>query len=141
VNIFSKDFLKKRKIAHGVTGKDLENFMADTWARCSSSDLRHLKKSLVEHTARYKNTYGPIRDKFFAHRILNNPYDVWKLFAATNRSEIGETISFLIDLVEALRNLYMNGREPILGGQRSGSYNRKIRDGVKAVLAIVAAKE
>lgn len=140
LSIFSKDSLEKRKITHGVTGKDLENFMVGTWAPSCASDLRPLKKALVTHTTRYKNTYRPIRDKFIAHRVINNPDDVWNLFAATNRTEIGETIAFLSDLVEALQDLYQNGREPVLGGQRSGAYNRKIRDGVKEVLSIIAAK-
>jgi len=140
-NIFSKDSLEKRKITHGVVGKDLENFMGRTWAPSCARDLRHLKKALVAHSTRYKNAYRPIRDKFFAHRVINDPNKVWDLFAATNRTEIGETITFLSDLVETLRDLYQNGREPVLGGQRSGAYIRKIRDEVKEVLSRIAAAD
>jgi hypothetical protein len=141
VDIFSKESLAKRKISAGVTGKNLENFMADRWIPCSSLDLRHLKKALVAHTTRYKTAYGPIRDKYIAHRVINDADDVWKLFAATNRTEIGETIAFLHDLAEALQDLYHNGSEPILGRERSGSYDRKIRDGVRVVLGMIAARE
>ncbi len=141
VNIFSKVSLKKRKIRDGITGTHLEAFMIDIWAPTCSSDLRQLKKAVSTHTTRYVNVYKPIRDKFIAHRVINDPNEVWKLFAATNRTEIGETIAFLSDLVEALKGLYQDGREPVLGGQRSGAYNRKIRDGVKEVLGTIAAKE
>jgi hypothetical protein len=139
VKIFSKDSLEKRKITHGVTGKDLEHFMIDTWSPTSASDLRYLKKAVATHATHYRNVYGPIRDKFIAHRVINDPNDVWNLFAATNRTEIGETIAFLGDLVEALQDLYQNGREPVLGSQRSVAFNRKIRDGVKEVLGIAAS--
>lgn len=141
LDIFSKESLERRKIADGITGKDLETFMADAWAPQNPSDLRYLKKELTPHTSRFKRAYGPIRDKFIAHRVISDPEDVWGLFAVTNRTEIGETIAFLEDLVEALQGLYMNGRKPILGGQRSNAYNRKIRDGVKEVLTTIAAKE
>jgi hypothetical protein len=139
-NIFSKASLEKRKINHGITGKDLESFMAATWAPRSSSDLRYLKKALIGYSARYKEAYGPIRDRFIAHRVINDPDDVWKLFAATNRTEIGETIAFLGDLVEALQDLYQNGRKPVLGRQSSNAYIRRIRDGVKEVLSTIAAQ-
>jgi hypothetical protein len=139
VNIFSKDSLKKRVSARGVIGDALENFVVGSWAPTSAADLRPLKKALSAHASRYRSVYGPIRDKFLAHRVINDPNDVWKLFTATNRTEIGETVAFLGDLVEALRDLYQNGIEPVLCGRRSSTYNRKIRDGVKEVLGIVAA--
>jgi hypothetical protein len=140
LNIFSKDSLEKRKMAQGVKGKDLENFMVGTWAPSRASDLRHLKKALVTHTTRYTNAYRPIRDKFIAHRVINNPDHVRDLFAKTDRTEIGETVDFLSELMMALQYLYLNGREPVLGGQHSGANNRKIRDGVKEVLDIIGAK-
>ncbi len=138
LNLFSRESLRRRKSGGELTAQDIENFLDGTWEPADVADLRPLKKAVSAQATYYRDVYRPIRDKFLAHRVINDPNDVWNLFAATNRTKIGETIEFLVDLVETLRDLYHNGIQPTLGGQRSRRYNQEIRDGVKDVLDVIA---
>jgi hypothetical protein len=139
LEFFSKDALTERKRALGLKPFDLENFMTRAWVPNSTAELRHLRKSLTTHTKLYTEVYLPIRNKIYAHRLMNDAEAVFGLFAATNRTEIGSTLDFLHDLMDAIEHLYLNGTEPELGTRHFDLHNQRIRDGVKKVLGRLAA--
>jgi hypothetical protein len=57
------------------------------------------------------------------------------MFEQTNRMEIGETITYIRDLAEALRRAYVNGREPVPGMMNYEREREEHRFAVRSVLA------
>jgi hypothetical protein len=139
IEFFSRDALGERRRSSGLTPRDLENFVSTAWVPNGGSDLEHLRNALSAHTKQYKKVYLPIRNKLFAHRLMNDAEAVAGLFAPTNRAELGSILDFLHDLMDAIEQLYLNGREPELGTRVYDAHNQRIRDGVKNVLGRIAA--
>jgi hypothetical protein len=60
----------------------------------------------------YEATYRPVRHNF-AHKRTANIEEVNALLAKTNIDEIKAMLGFLHSLHEGLRELYLNGRNPL----------------------------
>ena len=115
--------------------------MSTVWVPLESAQLRHLQKALSPHVARFTQTYLPIRNKIYAHRFITDEEAFASLFPLTNRSELGEMIDFLQDLIKVIYDLYYNGWEPVLGKRDLTQTKEEARRSVEKVLrklAIVA---
>ena len=132
--LFSKQALAGRKRGGGPKPEWLDDFITAAWAPTSAGELRHLKRGLAEHNARFAAVYRPIRHAVFAHRLMSNDQAAFELFNKTNRDEARASLDFLHDLIDAIRELYVNGVRPELGTRCDTAYNQQIRNGTEKVL-------
>ena len=134
IQFFSADALYRRKIPVGLSEFGLQYYVQNAWKPVCANDLRHLKKNLANYSRRFEKIYRPIRNSIYAHRLMTDHQAAQKFFGATSRTEIGEIIEFLQQLVSALRALYQNGTEPIFANCDMGPRNQNVRVGVQNVL-------
>lgn len=132
---FSRDALTARKTGVGSKPTWLDAFMANAWIPESVQELRHLKKAVATCAKRFDETYRPIRNSIFAHRLMDNDQASVGLFGGTSRDELAIVLDSLHDVITAIENLFLNGTEPKLGESDFREHNQKIRDGVSALLA------
>ena len=78
--------------------------------------------------------YQTIRNEHYGHRSLQDEDSIWKKFQKTDVKDIGETLSFLCRLKNAVIELYLNGKEPSLDVHSDGCDGRAIRESVSRVL-------
>jgi AbiU2 len=107
-SIFSKGALEKRKLPHA--GKHTEEFMRTAYVP-KKRDFRRLQKYADKQRAIYNGHYLDLRNKFFAHR---ERVDLTAAFANANTRRLGRLLVFLDQLHDALWQLFMNGRKPVL---------------------------
>jgi hypothetical protein len=135
---FSKQALAIRKTA----GKDkpawLDSFLVDVYEP-DRSDLRTLKKALTPHRKNFDSVYGDIRNHVFAHRILKEEKLISELFSKTLIEDIDDMLYFLYDLLEALQQLFDNGRRPELG-TRTYDYKERIKSTTRSVLRQLSSR-
>jgi hypothetical protein len=134
---FSKNALAARKCAGRAKPDWLDSFMSDTWEP-NTQELRPLKKALTAQAKKFNDIYLPIRNKVYAHRQVLDGNE-FKLFKKTNRAEVRSILKFLRELIDAIEDLYLNGRKPVLGKQENpGGYPEAIRRSVNSVLGKLA---
>lgn len=66
--------------------------------------------------------------------MMSNSRAETVLFADTSRKEISAALDFLHDLIDAIFNLYLNGRKPEFGTRDYTEYNQRVRNNVAAAL-------
>ena len=133
IGFFSHGALAKRKLGIGPKPDWLDDYIPTAWAG-DRQTIGALKKSLEPHINRYRDVYEPLRHSYFAHRSLKPEQSVGEMFEQTNRIEIGETITYIRDLAEALRQAYVNGREPVPGIMNYEREREEHRFAVRSVL-------
>jgi len=129
---FSKAALARRKSDGDGEPEWLADYIANAFEP-QVSDLRGLKRALAPYKVKYEQVYGDIRDYVFAHKILKDRERVTDLFAKTKIGELDEILYFLNDLMEALWQLFQNGRKPELG-VRTYDYRKRIKETTRGVL-------
>jgi hypothetical protein len=111
LNLFTRPALAARKVAAGLTPQQAANYVASAH-EMTSSDVRRLKKDVAHWRQVYESRYRDVRHQVFAHKrktaIVN------KVLAKTNIDEIKEMLGFLAGLYQALDQLFLNGREPVV---------------------------
>jgi hypothetical protein len=140
LQLFSKDALRARKIGKGPEPEWLDGFMAQAWVPTKPAELRHLQKVLNTHAARFKETYVPVRHAVHAHRLMSDDRAGDELYPKTNRKELGKTLHFLRDLIDALQHLYDNGAEPMLGQRDFAEHEKRARSAIEKVLRKLVGK-
>jgi AbiU2 len=100
--IFSRTALAARKSAE---------YASDRFEP-TEADLIPLRAALVEHTALYDATVGPIRDKVFAHAGNITRAEMYELFQNVPRAKYEKLSIFPLDLFDTLFQLYYNGEPP-----------------------------
>jgi hypothetical protein len=79
----------------------------------TQADWRPIAYEIDYWTATYENVYKPIRHQF-AHKKLSTLNQVNALLAKTNIDEMKAMCAFLHSLHYCLRELWINGRKPVL---------------------------
>lgn len=138
LQLFSDASLRARKTGTGSTPPWLDEYMKTAWIPTEASQLRHLQKALNPHVSLFQSAYLPIRNDVYAHRFMSDDEAGVTLFPRTNREELGTTIDFLQDLIFAIQNLYLNGREPKLSQYDPKDKAQRIREGAEKVLRKLA---
>jgi hypothetical protein len=133
---FSKQALALRR-STGLVNPEWLDANFDSVFEPQSSDLRTLRRALVRYERIYKPRYRNIRTQVYAHKILTEEKLVSDLFSQTQIKEIDEILYFLHDLVEALGDLFQNGRKPELG-IKTYDYRQRIKNTTRSVLQNVA---
>lgn len=131
---FSREALLARRTALGGPKPEwLDEFIAQAWLP-DSIVIARLRDNLEPYAKRFADTYRPIRTKFFAHKLLNSSEVVSALFGKTNRKELEEIVLFLKNSMDAIEDLYLNGREPKVGTRKYESDREQITKSVRSVL-------
>lgn len=136
---FSKEALGARRTAGGPKPEWLDTYLSDIFEP-QVADLRALKKSLSMHRTSYNLAYADIRNFVFAHRIYSDKEQITALFSKTLPVEVDKMLYNLRDLLDAVRDLFVNGRRPELGS-RTFDYRNRIKNGVRSTLSeLLSAK-
>lgn len=77
------------------------------------TDLLPLRDLLVERTALYETTVGPIRHKVFAHAGNITSAEMFELFQNVPRTDYEKLSTFPLDLHDTLFQLYYNGERTV----------------------------
>jgi len=114
---FSKSSLEMRKriLANKGGVSWLPDYMNDVWVP-SQVDLERLRDNIQPSIEKYEQIYQPIRNKLFAHRDMG--LNTQMLLERSRISDIEHIIYTARDTLEAIHQLYVNGREPKLGVQQ-----------------------
>jgi hypothetical protein len=125
-HIFSKAALgdRKRKASPGRT-EWLESYLRDAYVP-KPSDFRRLRKLISKWRQIYEGKYRDLRHKIFAHKMVSDGTAVSELFAKTRVRELEQMLVFLDSLYDALLQLFINGRKPVLRKRRYSV--RRIRE-------------
>jgi hypothetical protein len=134
LQVFSKAALGARKMGHGQKPPWLDVYLNGVWEPQTAADLKFLKDALKPHAAHFEVVYKPIRHSVYGHRLMSDDEAGVALFPQTSREAVGKILDFLHDLVEAITELYLNGRPPELGRRDFKAYNQRIRDDARNVM-------
>lgn len=116
--IFSKTALARRKQGGNKTPPDwLDDYMQHVYVP-KPSDFRRLRFYISKYRKVYERNYRDLRNHVFAHKAVSDPEAVAALFAKTKIRELEQLLGFLSRLHEALWNMLMNGRKPVLRPRR-----------------------
>jgi hypothetical protein len=116
--IFSKAALGDRKRAASPNRIDwLPAYLHAAYVP-NPSDFRRLRKLVRKYRKIYEDKYRDLRHKIFAHKVVSEGAAVAALFARTNIRELQLMLVFLDSLYDALLQLFVNGRKPVLRKRR-----------------------
>ena len=117
-SIFSKAALKRRKLASAPNASSWIVGYMDTAYVPKPGDFRRLRGYVSKHRKTYLAKYQDLRHKVFAHREITDATQISALFARTNIREMQRMLLFCLSLYDALWQLFVNGRKPVLRSRR-----------------------
>jgi hypothetical protein len=113
--------------------------MAGAWVPDSGEDFLFLKKEVSRHLRRIEKTYLPIRNSYYGHRLTG--IDARAMFESTNRTELGETLDTLRQLVGGLLFFYDNGIRPRVDVAGTKALDLTPRRYFREVVKAIAGRE
>jgi hypothetical protein len=113
--IFSKEALRRRKHkqAPNLTPSELDDYLQRAYEP-KPKDFRSLQKDVKKWRDIYESTYRDIRRKFFAHKEVSGPEEIYALFENTRIDQLQSMLNFLSSLHNMLLLLFFDGRKPDL---------------------------
>ena len=136
---FSAEALRRRVAKRGLTESLANHLMASAWVPGRGADFRFLKKEVSCHLGRIEKIYSPIRNSYYGHRLTG--IDARAMFERTNRTELGETLDTLRQLVAGLRFFYDNGIRPRVDVRGTKALDLTPRRSFRDVVRSVAGRE
>ena len=82
------------------------------------ADFRRLRGYVSKHRKTYLAKYQDLRHKVFAHREITDATQISALFARTNIREMQRMLLFCLSLYDALWQLFVNGKKPVLRSRK-----------------------
>ncbi|MGH9325276.1 MAG: hypothetical protein ACRD2B_01100 [Terriglobia bacterium] len=122
---------RKREAARGGDVSWLPDYLRDVWEP-RTADLEGLRDELNPTIEKYGEIYQPIRHKMFAHNDI--AVDISVLLSKSLITDVEKILYELHDMLEAVWQLYMNGREPRLGQQKY-DYEERISETTRRVMS------
>jgi hypothetical protein len=107
---FSVEALRRRLTKRDLSGSLADDLVSRAWVPGSGAEFQFLRDALSCHLDRIETIYRPIRNRYYGHRLTG--IDARAMFERTNRTELGETLDMLRQLVAGLRFFYDNGIRP-----------------------------
>jgi hypothetical protein len=95
----------------------LNGFIAKAYEP-KAQDFRKLRARVQAWSRIYEQKYRDIRHSVYAHRLVTTQAEVDMLFAKTNIREVQRMLVFLVQLYNALWELFVNGNRPVLRAAR-----------------------
>jgi hypothetical protein len=118
LGLFSKTALGVRKQGPSSTPPAwLKEYLSTSYVP-DVDDFRKLRLLVRKNRVIYEARYRVIRHKFFAHKELSDPAEIGALFAKTNIDELQRLVTFTGSLYDAMWELYVNGRKPVVRPRR-----------------------
>ena len=112
--MFSREALGKRKQGRATTPPPwLDDFLT-TAHEPTPADFRRIADHVKHYRRVYEEKYHGLRNQLYAHMQAADPTAVASLVAKTNIREMQRLFVFLLQLHDTLRELFANGRKPIL---------------------------
>jgi hypothetical protein len=71
-----------------------------------------------KHRKTYLAKYRDLRHKVFAHKEITDATQISALFARTNIREMQRMLLFCLSLYDALWQLFVNGKKPVLRSRK-----------------------
>ena len=136
---FSAEALRWRVAKRDLTESLANHLMASAWVPGRPADFRFLKIEVFCHLDRIEKIYSPIRDSYYGHRLTE--IDARAMFERTNRTELGETLDVLRQLVAGLRRFYDNGTRPRVDVRGTKALDLTPRRFVRDVVGAIAGRE
>jgi hypothetical protein len=116
--IFSKVALGRRKQGSNPEPPPwLADYLRDSYEP-TVRDFRRIRAYVRKRRKLYESNYRDIRHKWFAHKTVSDKTEIAALFGKTNIRELEQILAFLCSLYKVLRELFFNGRKPVLGPLR-----------------------
>lgn len=117
-SIFSKAALERRKLASATNAPSwIVEYMNSVYVP-KPADFRRLRGYVSKHRKTYLAKYRDLRHKVFAHKEITDATQVSALFARTNIREMQRMLLFCLSLYDALWQLFVNGRKPVLRSRK-----------------------
>jgi hypothetical protein len=118
LQIFSKPaFARRRQGKNQTPPQYLADYLQHVYVP-KPADFRRLRGYVSKQRKIYLDKYQPLRDRVFAHKELSDAADLSALLARTKVRDIERMLVFLMSLYEALWQLFVNGRKPVLRPHR-----------------------
>jgi hypothetical protein len=111
LSLFTKPALAARKVAAGLTQQEANQYVVDAH-ELTTPDVRGLRRQVLQWRRIYEERYRDVRHLVFAHK--RDEEIVEQTLAKTNIDEVKEMLGFLAGLHQALDQLFLNGREPVV---------------------------
>jgi hypothetical protein len=108
--MLNRDALRERK-EQVISADQAAEYVLDKHAT-TIEDVRGMRSEVKKWRKIYEAVYRPVRHNF-AHKRTANIEEVNALLAKTNIDEMKAMLGFLHSLHEGLRELYLNGRNPL----------------------------
>jgi hypothetical protein len=115
LGLFTKSALAARRVAAGLTQAQAGQFVANAY-ELTAQNVRDLRRQVARWRRIYDDKYRDIRHFVFAHKRRQEVAE--KAMEKANVDEIKEMFGFLAGLYQALDQLFLNGRAPIVEIQR-----------------------
>ena len=112
-SIFSRRALAQRKSRQSPGTNWIKDYVQDAYVP-SRKDFARLQRFASGKRKVYERVYQKIRHKVFAHSGISSRTQSDALFAKTNIRELERLVVSLGQLYEALWQLYVNGRKPVI---------------------------
>lgn len=137
---FSKRALEQRKraLAGGGDVSWLPDYLRDVWEP-STVDLESLRNGINSTIAKYDQVYQPIRNKMFAHRDI--AVDTVALLGKSLIDDVEKILYTVQDTLEAVWQLYMNGRAPSLGIRKYEDEDRISETARRVIRGLIASEK
>ena len=112
LHLFTKPALAARRVASGaMTQQQAGEYAVDAY-EMTASDVRGLKKQVAHWRRIYEDKYRDVRHLVFAHKKKQETVE--QVLARTDIEEVKQFFGFLAGLYQALDQLFLNGRKPIV---------------------------
>ncbi len=115
-SIFSRESLRRRKQEQSKIALSAEYLRSAH--EPSAVDFRRLQEHFDRYRNVYEQKYKVVRHRVFAHKGTSDATTVSGWFAQINIRELERVIRFLRALHEALWQLFINGRRPLISPSR-----------------------
>ena len=99
----------------------------------SKIQLQGFAQPLRKHRKTFVSVYQDIRNKIFAHKLLNSRDDVTTLISKAQKADIEDMLNVLDDFLHKLADLYLNGIWP-KATLKPVSHKDRVKDRVASLL-------
>jgi hypothetical protein len=114
LHLFGRDALRARKMGKSTSPPAWIEDYLDSAYYPDQRDVKRLRKKVSEQREFYNRAIKPVRHKYLAHREKVESDEVQAMYGAGKVRELWKLSAFLLALNEALWQLYINGRKPII---------------------------
>lgn len=131
IALFQREALAKRKRdGRSADPPWLQDYLNKSFYP-TPKDFGQLRQKVGQYCALYDRIISPARNRYIAHRVVHDHAKVQQLFGRGKLRELWRLTTFLLQLNEALWELFHNGRKPRL---------RPMRYSIRSIFASKASR-